>query len=326
MKIGTIGSGFIVDHLIAAMNKVDGVEVVACYSRDLNKAKSFAVKNNIDEYYDDLDDLFNSNSVDTIYVASPNSLHYEQTKRALNANKHVIVEKPFSSTYQEALKLVELAKAKNLFLFEAITVIHNPLFKKTKELLSELGPLKIVTLNFSQYSSKYLQFINGGLPNVFNPEFSGGALADINIYNLHFAIGLFGSPNNVNYAANIHDGIDTSGVVTLSYDGFIVSLIGCKDNEGFSSVIIQGEKAYILSEDKPSIYKNFDIINIKENTKENHYNENDDVYYHEIQAMQEIFISKNFEKNNELLDHSLLVMEIFEKARKSANIVFKADK
>ena len=102
MKVGTIGSGVIVDRMIEAMKMTPGMEVSAIYSRTLARAQEFARKHHVSKYYDDLDAMLKDEKLDTIYVASPNGLHYLQSKKALLAGKHVICEKPFVPTVEEA--------------------------------------------------------------------------------------------------------------------------------------------------------------------------------------------------------------------------------
>src|SRR5699024_5608849 len=104
--------------------------------------------------------------IDFVYIASPNSLHFEQAKLALEHGKNVICEKPFTSTVKEAEKLISLAKEKGLMLFEAITTIHLPNYQAIKAQLSQVGTLKVVHCNYSQYSSRYTKLIQGELPNV----------------------------------------------------------------------------------------------------------------------------------------------------------------
>ena len=104
MKIGTIGTGFIVSNFINASRTNENCEVVACYSRKLETGSAFAEKNGVGKVYTDLNEMLNDETIDTIYVASPNSVHYEQTKMALNAGKNVICEKPFTSTSAEGKK------------------------------------------------------------------------------------------------------------------------------------------------------------------------------------------------------------------------------
>lgn len=191
MKMGTIGTGMITEWLNTAFQD-NGLECTAVYSRKEETGRRLADKYNMPKVYTDLDAMLHDEELDCIYIASPNSLHYPQAMRALEAGKNVILEKPFVSTIEECRTLIDTAKKHHRFLFEAITVPYNPNYQKIKERIGDLGSLKMVQCNFSQYSSKYDKFKNNENPNVFNPQFSGGALMDINIYNAHFIIGLFG--------------------------------------------------------------------------------------------------------------------------------------
>ena len=134
MKVGTVGTGFIVDRMISAM-KDSGIEVIACYSRSLEKAKEFCEKHQMKRYYSNLEELLKDEEVDTIYVASPNSLHYSQSKMALQAKKHVINEKPFCPSLKESEDLFKTAKENGVYIFEAITNQFLPNY----EILKEIG-------------------------------------------------------------------------------------------------------------------------------------------------------------------------------------------
>ena len=100
MKVGTIGTSFITEWLIQAMQD-NGVEVVACYSRSEEKGKNLANKFNVKKVYTDFNEMLKDKEINFIYVASPNSLHYSYTKLALNSGKNVICEKPFFSNARE---------------------------------------------------------------------------------------------------------------------------------------------------------------------------------------------------------------------------------
>lgn len=327
MNIATIGTGFIVDAILSAISEVDGVKCTTIYSRKRETAEPLADKYGVQTIYTDLNELYADPNVDFIYIASPNSMHYEQAYQALQHGKHVVCEKPFTSTALEAQTLIELAREKNLFLFEAISNIHLPNYNKVKEQLSKLGNIRFIQCNYSQYSSKYNQLLAGETPNVFNPEFSGGALMDINIYNLHFVMKMFGSPQTVSYTANRHvNGIDTSGVVVLKYPEFIAECVACKDTSSMNFVLIQGEKGYIqvvggangCQEIKVQIGQEpLEIINVQAQSN---------WLYYEWEAFRNIYNNKDYTKCYELLSHSQSVMNILAEARKDAGIVFAADR
>lgn len=326
MKIGTIGTNFIVDRFIDAAKQVNNVEIIAVYSRSQESADAFAEKHDVGKAYCDLKAMMNDEEIDTIYVASPNSLHYEHSLMALHHGKHVINEKPFASNLKEFDRLVEEATTRNLMLWEAITSIYTPNLNIIQDNLDECGDIKLVTCNFSQYSSRYQAYKEGQNPNVFTTEFSGGALMDINIYNVHFAMYLFGKPNHYRYYPNLGaNGIDTSGVLIFEYDDFIATLIGSKDSDSKNFATIQGDAGAIIMDDTSiGVCSNAAFRTNKGELKNLGLHQADHMTY-EINAFEKMLASEDYDTCYELLDYSREVVEVLEKARKDAGIFFKAD-
>lgn len=321
MRIGTIGSGVIVSEFIKAARLVEGVEFEAVYSRDLERGEEFSKQNQIAKVYTDLEQMFNDPQIDFIYIASPNSLHYSQAKQALLSGKNVIIEKPFSGNEMRAQELVRIAKEKKLFLFEAISNVHMPNFRYIKDNLHEIGKIKIVQCNYSQFSSRYPALMGGEEPNVFSTKFSGGALADINIYNIHFVVGLFGAPLTVDYHANKHaNGIDTSGIIIMGYKDFLVECVGAKDSFSQNFGQIQGEKGYIYV---PGSVSSIESVKTQTMNREIEYNgqEKHRLFY-EVDAFKKMFDEKDYDQCHEWLAHSLEVVRVAEKARRKVNMFF----
>lgn len=327
MKIGTIGTGMITEWLNTAFEE-NGWECDAVYSRRMETGKMLAEKYGMKKIYTDLDEMFQDQELDFIYVASPNSLHYSQALKALLAGKNVILEKPFTSTAQQCQQLIKTAKEKHLFLFEAITVPHLPNYQKVKERLPEIGTLKMVQCNFSQYSSKFDKFKNQENPNVFNPMFSGGALMDINIYNAHFILGMFGKPQSLSYIANLaSNGIDTSGILLFNYDGFLASGVGCKDSASRNCVQIQGDNGYIYIHDASSQCTKAEVW--LKGAKEPEWidlQEGRSGHYYEVRDFKKIIEDQDYETCYKLLEYSQFVMDEVHKARIAGGVHFPADK
>ncbi|TDW08856.1 putative dehydrogenase [Breznakia blatticola] len=337
MKIGTIGRGAIVDRFIKAISMTDHVELVAVYSRKLDDAKAYAAQHQVDAYYDSIDAMLADETVDTVYVASPNSLHYEQSLQALHAKKNVICEKPFTSTLAETEHLIAVAKANNVFLFEAITTIHLPNYEVVRNQLPNLGNMKMATLNFSQYSSRYDKYKDQIVTNAFDPNFSGGALMDINIYNIHFVMGLFGKPESYTYYPNIgFNGIDTSGTLIMRYDTFTVNCIGCKDCSSDYFTLLQGDNGSVkvsggstgvcpIVEKVPLKGDQIDVANAQDNPNCIGVNQHFHMAY-EVDNFQKIIEANDFEACYKLLDHTRDVMDVVYHARLAAGITFPVDK
>ncbi|MCQ4086404.1 Gfo/Idh/MocA family protein [Saccharibacillus sp. JS10] len=326
MNIGTIGTGSIVEATLSAIERLEKVTCTAMYSRKKENAEMLANRYQVENIYTDLNSLFTDSNIDLIYIASPNSLHYEHAYQALQHGKHVVCEKPFTSTLQEAEQLIALAKEKNLFLFEGISNIHLPNLKIVHEQLDKLGPIKLIQCNYSQYSQRYNDLLAGHTPNVFNPRFSGGALMDINNYNLHLIVDLFGLPDSVSYTANLHpNGIDTSGVAILKYPQWIATCTGSKDTSGLNFVLIQGEQGYLHIVDGANGCKEVRLHFRQEPVQIFNAQTQDDRLYYEWEHFRDVYINNDVARCHELLEHSYRVMNVLTTARKDAGIVFAAD-
>ena len=263
MKLAILGSGMIVNDALYAIEPLNEIEKNAILVREhsLDKGKALSEKYNIKEVYTDYDELLEKSDIDTVYVGLVNNVHYEYTKRALEKGKHVILEKPLVGTFEEAKELMDLAKNNNLYVLEAITVLHNEVINQMKEALPKLGHIKMMLANYSQYSSRYDKYLRGEVDPCFDPECLGGALRDINIYNIHYVIYLLGMPKEVTYYPNDgFNGIDTSGVLVMKYDDYTAVCTGAKDSDSPSFVSIQGEKGYMRIDGKPNVAPNLTVV------------------------------------------------------------------
>ncbi len=322
MKIATIGSGFIVDHFIQAARRVEGVEFVASYSRTRSRAQEFGNKRGIEGVYDSIELMLLDPNVDTVYVASPNSLHYAQTMQAIQAGKHVIVEKPFAGNLARAQEMFDEAKKYGVYIFEAITTIHLPHFQSIKKAVEDIGPITVIQANFSQYSSRYEALLNGENPNVFKPDFSGGALADINIYNVHFVVGLFGKPVSLDYIARQHDnGVDVSGILTFKYPNFIATLVGAKDSVSDNFVSIQGERGVVMSPFASSMLSKVYTKNQKGSEEIKIQDQPQHMY--QVAAFESIIKNSDKKEYERLMQHTLDVVSVLEQARLAIDMFYE---
>lgn len=327
MKLGIVGAGMIVNDLFNFIHDIDGIELEAIAStpKSIDKVKDMAEKQNIKKYYPAFEDVISDEEVEVVYIGTPNHLHYEMCKQALNANKHVICEKPFTSNIQELKDLVKLAGEKHLILLEAISTQYLPNVLKMKELLEEVGNVRIISANYSQYSSRYNAFKEGKILPAFDPSKSGGALMDLNIYNIHLAVALFGKPENVLYSANVQKGIDTSGVINLDYGNFKAVLIGSKDCKAPIVTNIQGDKGCFSITSPANTVASFTLL--KNDGTQKDYNLQNGAHRmsFEFKEFVKIIHEKDYDRANEMLAKSMIAMEIATTARKSANIIFDAD-
>lgn len=228
LSFGIIGTSWITDSFIQSAEASKQWKLSAVYSRKEEAARAFADKYSVKTTHTTIDSIANDASIQAVYIASPNSLHYEQAVTVLKAKKHVIIEKPATSTVAELDHLFALAKENSVFLIEAFRHIQETNFHLLKRALldeKKLGTLYGASLTYASYSSRYNNVLAGEVPNVFSLDFSGGCLVDIGVYPIAFAVALFGKPKNQTYAPYIcATGADAGGFITLNYDDFAVQI------------------------------------------------------------------------------------------------------
>lgn len=327
MKVGILGAGMIVHDLLTFIHQVEGVELTAICAlpEEKEKIEDMAKEHHITSTYVNYDEMLKDEQVEVVYIAVNNHLHYEMSMKALKAHKHVICEKPFTSNIEELEELNAVAKAEHLLLLEAISTQYLPNVLKMKELLSKVGNVKIVSANYSQYSSRYNAFKEGKILPAFDVNKSGGALMDLNIYNIHLLVALFGEPQHVEYQANIEKGIDTSGIITLDYGTFKAVLIGAKDCKAPIMTSIQGDQGCLVLDTPANNTSRFKLS--KNDKSEYDYDEQHGQHrmYFEFVEFVKIFEQKDFDRAQEMMKKSLIVMKIATLARKSAGVEFPAD-
>lgn len=248
IKYGVIGSGWIAESFVEGAQTVDGLEFAAMYSRTYEKGKEFAKKFGCENIFTDLE-AFAKSDIDAVYIASPNSLHYSQSKLMLENGKHVLCEKPITITPDEFEDLFSLAKSKNLIYTEAIMMMHSPLKDKVKKALGKIGKITTAHFDFSQLSSKYKALKNGENPNIFNPEMKTGCLRDLGIYCYYPAVEFFGLPEKISSCAGfIETGADGYGTAVLNYPDKQVTLTYSKIGQDYLGSQIFGDEGTITIE------------------------------------------------------------------------------
>ena len=321
MNLCAIGTSFITRNMLQEFARSDVLHCTAIYSRKEETGARLAAEFGILKVYTSLEEMLADPSIDMVYVASPNSIHYAQAKAALLAGKHVLCEKPFAPTVAETDELIALAKEKGLLLFEAITTAHHPHYGFVKENLPKLGKIKVVSATFCQFSSRYPALLAGNPSPVLNHAFAGGALMDINLYNIHFVVGLFGAPRNVSYFPNRHEtGVDTSGLLVLEYEDFVCQCTGAKDSAARNGVQIIGEDGYMEVTPIASNCQNVELHLRGQESLSSHMPEN--AWYYEVQDIGRIVADGDYDFCYKALETTRNVVDVLERARKFAGFDF----
>ena len=326
MKLGIVGSGKIVQEFLPWLASSPVFEVAALCStqRSAGKAAALCAQYGVPLHVTDYSQLLAA--VDVVYIALPNLLHTAYAKAALEAGRHVIVEKPLAPCASEAAALSALAHRKGCFLFEALTTQYLENYRKLRQLLPRVGQVKLVQCNFSQYSSRYDGFCAGQTAPVFDPQQAGGALMDLGVYNVSYIVGLFGEPQQVHYAANLERGIDTSGILTMDYRSFKAVSIAAKDCAAPPRYVIQGTRGYLLQKSTANFCGPV-TLHLNDG-REEHFSLNGKRprCAAEFEVIAHAIATGDQELCSGMLETSLAVSRVLTAARQTAGIKFPCDK
>lgn len=241
LRFGTIGSGWIADEYIHGAKDSGLWELTAVYSRTQERAAAYAKQHGAKHAFTNLEEMAASDVLDAVYIASPNAFHYEQAKLFLEHGKHVICEKPLCAQARKVRELQQIAKNRGLVYLEAIMFLHLPQRKLLEDALGQLGQITLVKLDFCQRSSKLDRYLEGELPNIFNPAMETGALMDLGVYCVYPALALFGEPESFTVEPQLMEsGADGTGIVTMRYPDKLVTLTYSKLGQAGANSDFQG--------------------------------------------------------------------------------------
>jgi predicted dehydrogenase len=216
IRWGIIGTGNIAKQFARGLAVLPDAELVAVGSRTPTSASAFADTFDVPHRHSSYEELARDPDLDVVYIATPHSLHRENTLLCLEAGKAVLCEKPFAINAAEAEEMIGLARERGLFVMEAMWSRFFPAMGKVRELLAAgvIGQVRLLTVDFGFRAQFNPQ------SRLFNPELGGGALLDVGVYTVSLASMVFGSPTRVASLAHLgQTGVDEQAGVILGYEG-----------------------------------------------------------------------------------------------------------
>ena len=323
MKLAVLGPGRIADGVAHTLVALPEIECYAVASRTPGKAEAFAEKFGFQKAYTGYEAMLSDPEVELVYITTPHSHHYEHMMLCLEYGKHVICEKAFTMNAAQARAVRDLAAEKGLYVAEAIWTRYMPSRKIIDRVIESgiIGYVNTLTANLS-YNVAYK-------PRIMDPYLAGGALLDVGVYGLNFALMHFEDDiERIESSALLTDtGVDATENITIFYrDGRMAVLthsIYCRsDRKG----IIHGDKGYIVVE------------NINNPRSVSVFDANDNlIQFHEIppqisgyeyefrEAVRCIREGKT-ESESMPLERSIQVMEIMDSLRKQWGVIYPQER
>ncbi|WP_050183079.1 Gfo/Idh/MocA family protein [Domibacillus robiginosus] len=319
MNIATIGTSSITERFVDAVSKTDALTFAGAYSRSPEKAERLGAP----RVFTDLADLASDEEIDVVYIASPNSLHFEQALLLMKNKKHILCEKPMFSTAEQCRKAFQTADENGVFLFEAFRNLYTPNHARLKQAIEKVGPIRHSFLQYMKYSSRYDNVLAGEEPNIFSPRFAGGALVDLGVYPISLAVSLFGKPESISSRVTmLPTGVDGSGSVVLDYGTHVCTTMFSKITDSFLPGEISGENGTITIDHVAPIASIEFTDRLSGGQEQLAIAEEENDMMYEAEAIAKAIQSNDRNMYEHYRNISEIVIEITEEARRQAGVVF----
>lgn len=327
IRWGILGCGKISRKFAADLALVEGAKLMAIGARQLSTAQDFAREFPASHVHGSYEELVSDPDVDVIYVATPHALHREHTLLCLNHGKAVLCEKAFAINLREAEEMVDTARAKKVFLMEALWSKFLPQYQKVHELIAagELGEIKSVLIDFGFIPQPPVP------SRILDPALGGGSLLDIGVYNVFFALSFLGKPDEIEATMTpASTGVDEqcailfrykNGAMAQLFSSFLTNLGTEADIGGTKNRIRLTSRFYAPS-------ARIEIFSGREETKQMIPvdREPGSGYQYEARHVGECLRKGLTESPVMTLDDSMLLMETLDRIRAVAGIHYPMDK
>ncbi len=318
-NVGIMGTGNIAAVMAETLNRMKGVKLYAVASREKVKADVFAGKHGVKKAYGSYEELVKDNKVELIYIATPHSEHYENARLCLENNKPVLCEKSFTANAAQAEELFKLAREKQVFITEAIWTRYMPMLKTIREVIGSgvIGDPKTLTAN--------LGYVIDKVERILSPALAGGALLDVGVYPINFAMMIFG--NNIEKVSSsctyTDTGVDRQNTVTLQYgNGKYAVLNSSMESLSDRKGIIYGTKGFAIVEN----INNFESITVYDASykKAAEYKRPKQIsgYEYEVEASIRAIRAGKIQCEEMPHEEILRVMKLMDSLRKEWGIVY----
>ena len=319
MKIGILGAGKIAHSTVPAMIALDEIECYAVASRDYEKARDFADRYGFQKAYGSYEQMLSDPELELVYIATPHSHHYEHMMLCMEHGKAVLCEKAFTMNADQARNVMNYSRDHGIFAAEAIWPRYMPSRKIIDDVIASgvIGKVNTLTANLS--------YVIHQVPRIYDPALAGGALLDIGVYGINFALMHFGKDierveSSVRMTPTGVDGMET---ITIFYrDGRMAVLTHSIYARSDRTGIIHGDQGYIVVENinNPQSVSVFDTSD----RLVAHYPVPEQINGYEYQFLEcaRAIAAGETESRSMPLEESVYMMEFMDSLRKQWGLVY----
>jgi len=238
---GIIGTGKIAYDVGFAIQSIPDCKIIGVSTRNLENAKKYATRLNLKSYFNDTNQLMGLESIDILYISTPNHLHASLIELGLKHGKHILCEKPMTIHAEQLSKLKKLANQKQLFLMEAMWTMFLPSIRQFLDQTQRIGKIRLIQGSMGFILAK---------ERCFHQELGGGSILDLGVYLISLTYALLGKPTEIlSQKLNLHGDVETSASISLKYNQDAIAHLLCSfDTQLENSFIVFGEKGSVKLE------------------------------------------------------------------------------
>ena len=320
VRWGVVGPGRIARTFAKAMQDKLVGEIVAVASSNKERAQNFANEFNVSQVFNSYKELFESDSIDAVYIATTHNFHFELAMKAIAQHKHLLVEKPITINHNQALQLFTAAKANNVFVMEALWSVFLPAYQQVRQWLDEdkIGEVTHLSSSFG------FLFPRDYSDRLFDPVLAGGTLLDMGVYNIATSLWLMKQyPESIASSCLIGPtGVDETTSIQLSYkNGVVHQAVSCLKSQMVNDFLIYGDKGYIRIQ--PNFWGSEALILATEEqtiTKRCPFDING--FEYQIRHFEDCLRQNKLESEIMSHDSSVSALKIMDKVREQNNLIF----
>jgi predicted dehydrogenase len=321
---GILGTGWIAEMFVTDL-QATGIEVSAVGSRTQKSADEFGARFEIARRHASYEALVADPEVDAIYVATPHPMHAANALLAIEAGKHVLVEKPFTLTEAEAVRVSEAAKKAGVVVLEAMWTRFLPSMVRLREIVAAgtIGEPRTLIADHDQLLSSDPQH------RINNPELGGGALLDLGVYPVSFAVDLFGAPTAVTARGDkTTTGVDRQVALILEHESGAISVLHTAlDTPGANIATIVGTEGRIEIDSVWYTQTSFTVYAGKDGEAVERYDDTVVSRGMQYQAWELERIVREGGSESEImpLEQSVAVMGVLDEARRQVGVTYPGE-